>query len=142
MALIPPPPIKEGNFPFVWQQWFRQIRDNIQSGVGSIPWSSVSKSGSNLNELTTRQHDQLQSISGGGTYHLSSTEYGNLLSTVQRDNVVLSQASYTVATLPAGSLGKRTFVTDATVTTFATIVAGTGANTVPVYHDGTNWMIG
>lgn len=134
MALIPPPPIKEGNFPFVWQVWFRQVRDTIQGSVGSISWASVSKAGSNLNELVTRQHDQLQSISGSGTYHLSSAQVA-LVNTI--DN-----GTYTVATLPTGTLGKRSFVTDATATTFNSVVAGGGANNVPVFYDGTNWKIG
>jgi hypothetical protein len=43
---------------------------------------------------------------------------------------------------PVGSVGRRRFVTDATVTTFASVVAGGGANKVPVYDDGTNWRIG
>lgn len=49
----------------------------------------------------------------------------------------------TVATLPAaGHVGARNFVTDANATTFASVVAGGGANKVPVYDDGTNWRIG
>lgn len=51
----------------------------------------------------------------------------------------------TVAGLPTGQAaiaGSRAFVSDATVTTFASIVAGGGANNVPVYSDGTNWRIG
>jgi hypothetical protein len=51
----------------------------------------------------------------------------------------------TVASLPAAAAankGASTFVTDATATTFASIVAGGGANNVPVYSDGTNWRIG
>lgn len=51
----------------------------------------------------------------------------------------------TVASLPtAGSTfrGVRSFVTNATTTTFASIVAGGGTNPVPVYCDGTNWRIG
>jgi hypothetical protein len=49
----------------------------------------------------------------------------------------------TVALLPTvGTKGRRYFVTDATATTFASIVAGGGANNVPVYDDGTNWRIG
>jgi hypothetical protein len=49
----------------------------------------------------------------------------------------------TVGSLPAaGNAGRRFFVTDATVTTFASVVAGGGANGVPVYDDGTNWRIG
>lgn len=54
-------------------------------------------------------------------------------------------APYTVATLPSGAAaasGARAFVTDATVTTFASVVVGGGANGVPVYHDGTDWRIG
>ena len=52
---------------------------------------------------------------------------------------------YTVATLPSAAtagVGARAFVSDATATTFASTVAGTGANKVPVYSDGTNWKIG
>ena len=56
-----------------------------------------------------------------------------------------SNLVYTVSTLPSASAsgtGYRAFVTDATVTTFASTVAGGGANKVPVYSDGTNWKIG
>lgn len=77
MALMPPP-IQEGNFPYVWQDWFRQLRDFIQGSSGSIPWVSVNKSGSNLTDLVIRNHDNLQNISGSGTYHLSLTEQGTL----------------------------------------------------------------
>jgi hypothetical protein len=48
-----------------------------------------------------------------------------------------------VAQLPSPpTAGLRAMVSDATVTTFASIVSGTGSNTVPVYADGTNWRIG
>jgi hypothetical protein len=51
--------------------------------------------------------------------------------------------TYTVATLPAGLLdGSRAFVSDATATTFASVVAGGGANNVPVYYVAPNWRIG
>jgi hypothetical protein len=33
-------------------------------------------------------------------------------------------------------------VTDASATTFHSIVAGGGANVVPVFSDGTDWRIG
>lgn len=64
--------------------------------------------------------------------------------------VPLSQIAYfqkakTVANLPAAAsvpMGARDFVTDATATTFGSIVAGGGANKVPVYSDQTNWRIG
>jgi hypothetical protein len=51
---------------------------------------------------------------------------------------------YTVATLPTAATfaRSRAFVSNANATTFASIVAGGGANIVPVYSDGTNWRIG
>ena len=57
----------------------------------------------------------------------------------------LKSGSSTVALLPtatAAGTGARHFVTDATATSFLTIVAGGGANKVPVVSDGTNWLVG
>lgn len=63
----------------------------------------------------------------------------------------LSVASYVkttpvaVANLPAAATagaGARAFVSDATATTFASVVAGGGANNVPVYSTGSDWRIG
>jgi hypothetical protein len=57
-------------------------------------------------------------------------------------------AAYTVAQLPAASIalrGTRAMVTDANATLTAGIganVAAGGANVVPVFCDGTNWVIG
>lgn len=54
-------------------------------------------------------------------------------------------STYTVATLPSGVAGLRTTVTDSSVPAagnFGAAVAGGGANTVPVYHDGGGWKIG
>jgi hypothetical protein len=59
--------------------------------------------------------------------------------------IVPALTIYTVATLPSAATsgtGARAFVSDATATTFASTVAGGGANKVPVYSDGTNWKIG
>lgn len=89
------------------------------------------------------------------------TNYINQLNNILRlyfnqiDNILgqLSSSSgyipaptiYIVATLPSAAtagVGARAFVSDATATTFASTVAGTGANKVPVYSDGTNWKIG
>jgi len=50
----------------------------------------------------------------------------------------------TVAQLPSSdtNIGTRGMVTDATATTYASIVAGGGSNIVPVYSDGEDWRIG
>ena len=52
---------------------------------------------------------------------------------------------YTVANLPTAAnagVGARSFVTDSSVSTFGTTVAGGGTTKVPVYSDGTNWKVG
>jgi hypothetical protein len=57
----------------------------------------------------------------------------------------VKQVPVLVSELPAAATvgaGTRGFVSDATSTTFAAAPVGGGANTVPVYSDGTNWLIG
>jgi hypothetical protein len=52
---------------------------------------------------------------------------------------------YEVATLPGAAslgVGARAFVTDSSVTTFGSTVAGGGSSKVPVYSDGTDWKVG
>jgi hypothetical protein len=93
---------------------------------------------------------------------VNSIAIGALTVTTKDNQVVLGNASitetilrgvqrgstHTVASLTAlltaaaAGAGARSFVTDATATTFASIVAGGGANGVPVYSDGTNWRVG
>lgn len=69
----------------------------------------------------------------------SSFRWQNLYCTYQKFTPV------TVASLGgagAVGIGGKAFVSDATATTFASIVVGGGTNNVPVYSDGTNWRIG
>ena len=57
----------------------------------------------------------------------------------------IKTTALTVANLTAAATagaGARAFVSDSNATTFAAVVAGGGANGVPVYSDGTNWRIG
>lgn len=60
------------------------------------------------------------------------------------NNVIPASVVGTVAQLPSATLymGQRRVVSDATSTSFSTVVAGGGSHTVPVYSDGTNWRIG
>lgn len=65
--------------------------------------------------------------------------------TVQVAQLANASDPIAVSALPSASTageGARYFVTDATATTFASVVAGGGSNNVPVYSDGTNWRIG
>jgi hypothetical protein len=91
--------------------------------------------------------------SGNGNFNVPSTfaysfqvnnvEVAGLNASRLTMAVPINFKSYTVATLPASPVANdRAVVTDANATTFASIVAGGGANRVPVYYDGTNWRIG
>lgn len=60
-----------------------------------------------------------------------------------RKSGVSEHLAVTFSTLPAASIGhQRAFITDSSVTTFATAAAGGGSNHVPVYSDGTTWRVG
>lgn len=48
----------------------------------------------------------------------------------------------TVASLPSPTLGARSFVTDANNTTFYARVFSGGTNAVPVFSNGTYWLVG
>ncbi len=48
---------------------------------------------------------------------------------------------YTVDTLPAGTIGMIAYVTDALTPTALTLVVGGGAQVVPVFYNGTQWVV-
>lgn len=62
-------------------------------------------------------------------------------------NVVCTTVKTTPSTFaqlpsPVANAGARGYVTDSTVSTFGATVAGGGANQVPVWSNGTNWLVG
>lgn len=75
---IPPPPSPNSDFnDFSWKDWFRILRDQlVNTGVGA--WSALNFAGSNITDIETRRHNDLQSVQGGGTsekYHLTASAY-------------------------------------------------------------------
>lgn len=53
---------------------------------------------------------------------------------------IIQTEGNTVATLPAGSEGQRSYVTDGDSVSFGATVTGGGSTTIPVFYDGTNWI--
>lgn len=53
---------------------------------------------------------------------------------------VIRLKGYTVATLPAGTIGDTAYVTDALAPTFLAAVVGGGAVVTPVFYNGANWV--
>jgi hypothetical protein len=69
---------------------------------------------------------------------------GNATFNTITGNYIKSEVN-TVATLESAvtvGAGTRSFVTDADTTTFGSIVGGSGSNTVPVWSNGANWLVG
>lgn len=143
---ITPPPYGDlKNLPVSYQQWFQRIRDYTnQVGTGTIPWSQVSKTGSNLTDLATRNHNDLTNIFGGGTgdyYHLTASQYASVvtlntvaaLTTLGASNgYVLCDANtgaFTV-TLPAASTRKRFHIKKIDSSANAISIAAAGADTI------------
>ena len=53
---------------------------------------------------------------------------------------VISTSDYTVATLPAGTVGDRAYVTDAAAPTYNGALTGGGTVRIPVFRNATVWV--
>jgi hypothetical protein len=83
-------------------------------------------------------------VAFASTFAAGDTTITGFLTTSSYSKTNATVVASLVAAATAGA-GARSFVTDSTVAAsgnFGAIVAGTGANPVPVYSDGTNWRIG
>ena len=88
---------------------------------------------------------------GGGSTGISeeaagilSMYAGSTVGLTVAGNYYKSQVKTVAGLTPAATAGAgaRSFVSNATSTTFGSVVAGGGSNNVPVYSDGTDWRIG
>ena len=87
----------------------------------------------------TVQYDQNYINQLNNVLRLYFTQIDNIVNQLKANTPV------TVANLPSAStagVGSRSFVTDSSVSTFGSTVAGGGSTKVPVYSDGTNWKVG
>jgi len=101
---------------------------------------------------TAAQDDdnQYNIIPTNGVLDFSGSTTGTFLRYTSATEIVelpkptVISSGYTVTTLPAGEVGMRAYVTDSNVVAlgnFGVTVADGGLNTVPVFFDGTNWII-
>jgi hypothetical protein len=94
--------------------------------------------------LGTEQYERRYQDQFANVLRLYFNQLNNALNVIVNSYTVGSTV-YTVADLPSAvtaTAGARTFVSDSSVTTFNTTVAGGGSNTVPVFSNGTNWKVG
>lgn len=99
MANLPPPPINDKPGSFTWLEWYRQLR-NYVSTTGSVPWYIINFSGSNLTDIATRLHDNLQGLQGGISgqhYHITQDQHGSISNNIE---VMDTTATQTLPTTP------------------------------------------
>lgn len=80
MAVLPPPPINDAPGSFVWLEWYRQLRNYI-SQSGSVPWSVIDFTNSDISSIQVRNHNNLQNMQGGTSgqyYHLTAAQAASL----------------------------------------------------------------
>jgi hypothetical protein len=93
---LPPPPVNDQPGSFTWIEWYRQLR-NYVSTSGSVPWYIINFAGSNITDIASRDHGNLQGLQGGAAgarYHLSQTEYN------RRSNYIDVQTTTSGIALP------------------------------------------
>lgn len=85
---LPPIPLGDiRDFPFTFQEWLRKINQILSSS--GIAWSLIDFTGSDLDDIETKNHNDLDNIQGGSAaeyYHLTSaqnTQVVNFVETAQ-----------------------------------------------------------
>lgn len=71
------PPIPRDDNIEVRTDWLNRLRSAILNISSSITWSVLDKTGSNLIDIETKSHNDLDNLQGGSTgqrYHLTSTQ--------------------------------------------------------------------
>lgn len=69
----------------------------------------------------------------------STTPAAGSFTTMTATSTIRS-GGFTVASLPAGVIGTRAYVTDATAPTLGAALVGGGLITIPVFYNGTIWV--
>jgi len=76
----------------------------------------------------------------GSSYSVTGTGTNVVLDNKPTIKEPIIGTGFTVATLPAGTIGMRTYVTDAVTPTFLGVLVGGGAIKSPAFYNGTAWV--
>lgn len=97
--IIPPPPADfTPDNQWAWMDFYKQIRTTINS-ASIVTWSNLNFTGSNITDIASRDHNNLQNVQGGGVgdkQHLTSAQVTSI-GTIGQFLTATSQASDPVA---------------------------------------------
>lgn len=78
--ILPPFPVDSEPNSYSRIDWYLKLR-NLLNSANSVAWSVVDKSGSNLTDIQTRNHNDLQNVQGGAAgerNHLTDAQVTSL----------------------------------------------------------------
>jgi hypothetical protein len=84
---LPPSPVGMPPGHSFWNDWYEKIRTIVNEGSISVLWANINFSGSNLTDLASRAHNNLQSLQGGTAgeyYHLTNTQHTRATSVISK----------------------------------------------------------
>jgi hypothetical protein len=132
---LPPPPINDAPGSFTWLEWYRQLRAYVSTS-GSVPWYIINFAGSNITDIATRLHNNLQGLQGGTAgemYHLTAAQYSALTAGPHNDLSGLQGGTtsqyYHLTSTEHAALTNSTTGTWTPTFTNLTVVNGTGGAT-------------
>ena len=82
--ILPPAPVNDPPSSYGWIDWYVKLVSFVNS-QSNISWASINKAGSNLTDIVTRLHNDLQTVQGGAVgdrQHLTTAQLnavGNLV---------------------------------------------------------------
>ncbi len=92
---LPPPPVRDEGISTFLRDWLSRLYDTLGGVTGTVPWDNVNKSGSNLSEIQTRLHSDLQNLSADDhTQYVLADGTRNITGQQEfEDNIVLPKTS-------------------------------------------------
>jgi hypothetical protein len=106
----------------------------VSTGILDNGSSNISIEENSIIEFTVAGSQSVLVVDVGRT-----TVDGELLASILKTSPVLLSELPNPAAVGAGA---RAFVSDANDTAFGSVANGGGANNIPVFSNGTNWLIG
>lgn len=122
---IPEPPIREQEFTArAWVRWFQELRRTLATQVTTaVDWIEINFTGSNITDLATRKHTDLQDLNTASYTHLSAANHTDLT-----DGGTTTLHSHDVAFKSPASITLNTGTGTGSVTDLQTMLDGN------VYH--------
>ena len=123
VPLAPPPPTSDT----LLGRWLYLLWKRL-TATGQILWETISFTGSDLNDLETRNHNDLQNLDAGDYHHLTAAQYADLT-----DGGTTTLHSHAAG--PSTVAASVTVADAASDTTTYVLLAGSATGDLPVLSD-------